>query len=403
MASVIDLLGYPVMIRPSNVLGGRAMAILRNTQCLKKYLTKNQNIILDGPILIDRFLEHAIEIDVDAISDGQDVYIAGMMQHIEHAGIHSGDSACVLPPYSLSTKMQNEITQSTVKLAKALRIKGFINVQYAVYREKLYVIEVNPRVSRTVPFVAKATRLPIAAIASQIIAEDKKLSDFKLPSCLPQYFSVKEVVLPFARFSGVDFLLGPEMKSTGEVMGWDKNLSIAFAKAQMSAFNKIPIQGTALVVYPKERKKQAFFMIQSLIDLGFKVGVVKELVDDHLPANVFCLEHALLAKKQDVKKIKEGQEGMMIKKEDTNFAFLSLVDFLDFMQSERVKLVISIENSESLKVFRQAILLSRVSYFSTHESALLALDFIKYSQKKKPFDSDKDWRVAPIQIYFPQN
>ena len=184
-------------------------------------------MILDGPILIDRFLENAIEVDVDGIYDGESIYIAGIMEHIEPAGIHSGDSACVIPPWSLSKSLQTQINKTTEMLAKALKVRGFINVQYAVRDEKLYMIEVNPRASRTTPFVAKSTGVPIAAIASQVMV-GKKLTDFHLPPLHLNHFSFKEVVLPFSRFAHADTLLGPEMKSTGEVMGWDKNFSLAF-------------------------------------------------------------------------------------------------------------------------------------------------------------------------------
>ena len=255
ITSAIDRMsGFPVVIRPSHVLGGQKMAILKNQLDLKQYLQQNSHIIMDGPILIDRFLEQAIEIDVDAICDGKQVHIAGIMEHIEKAGIHSGDSACVLPPYSISEKMIEEIKQSTKLLAQSIGVVGFMNVQYAIKDECLYVIEVNPRSSRTVPFVSKATGVPIAKIATQVMV-GSKLNQFSLSTYGPRHFAVKEVVLPFSRFPQEDVLLGPEMRSTGEVMGWSPHLHEAFLKAQSSAFNTLPSKGLALLVYDEKDHK----------------------------------------------------------------------------------------------------------------------------------------------------
>lgn len=380
IASTIKKIGYPVVIRPSNVLGGRAMAILQSSRCLEKYLKENQNVILDGPILIDRFLENAIEVDVDAIYDGEEIYIAGIMEHIEHAGIHSGDSACVLPPWSLSKSLQTEIVRTTEVLAKALQIKGFINVQYAVYDGKLYMIEVNPRASRTTPFVAKATGVPIATIASQVMV-GKRLLDFQLPCLSSKHFSFKEVVLPFSRFTHTDTLLGPEMKSTGETMGWDKQFLLAFAKAQLAAFNNIPIKGFALICYPKSQKDKALFVIHKLMHLNFKVGVIGELASDLQKQikNVINLEKLIL--------LKTGKKSL---------SDLDTLNFLDFLQSQRVNFAIVTDNHARLKNLRRGIMLNRISYFSTHEPALLAVDFIKVSQNKN-YLSPQDWEIQPIQ------
>ena len=380
IAFTIKKIGYPVVVRPSNVLGGRSMAILRGSQCLEKYLKENQNMILDGPILIDRFLKNAIEVDVDAIYDGDKIYIAGIMEHIEHAGVHSGDSACVLPPWSLSKSLQIEIVKTTEILAKVLKIKGFINVQYAIYNEKLYMIEVNPRASRTTPFVAKATGVPIVAIASQVMV-GKKLINFQLPCSLPQHFSFKEVVLPFSRFTHTDILLGPEMKSTGETMGWDKQFLLAFAKAQLAAFNSVPTKGFVLICYSKSQKDKALFAVHKLINLGFKVGVIGELAHDLQKQikNVINLEKLILSKVQA-----------------KDLSHLNPLHFLDFLQSQKINFAIITDNHFRLKNLRRGIMLSRISYFSTHELASLAIDFIEMSQNKNYFIS-KDWNIKPIQ------
>jgi carbamoyl-phosphate synthase large subunit len=265
---------YPVVIRPSNVIGGRAMEIVYNKDGLTKYIKNNGRFILDGPILIDKFLDNAIEIDVDAISDGDDVFIAGIMQHIEEAGIHSGDSACSLPPYSLSKQIIATIKESTIKLAKAIEIVGLINIQYAIKDNKLYVIEVNPRSSRTVPFVAKATGINIAQIASLVMV-GKKLSEFDLenaPNYSKNYYSVKEVVFPFARFNNTDTLLGPEMKSTGEVMGIDRSFGMAFLKAQLAAGNKIIPGGNVLIsIANKNKNSEILEIAKQLQECGSKI------------------------------------------------------------------------------------------------------------------------------------
>ncbi len=367
----IDEIGYPVVIRPSNVLGGQAMATLQSAQCLKKYLKENQELILDGPILIDRFLENAVEVDVDGIYDGESIYIAGIMEHIELAGIHSGDSACVIPPWSLSKSLQVQINKTTEVLAKALKVKGLMNVQYAVCNEKLYMIEVNPRASRTTPFVAKSTGVPIAAIASQVMV-GKKLVDFHLPPLHLNHFSFKEVVLPFSRFAGADTVLGPEMKSTGEVMGWDKNFSLAFGKSQLAAFNAIPTKGFALVCYPQSCKKNGLSIVKKLMDLGFKVGVVGDVSGD---VKEQCIEDIILSTYQK-----------------KNLEDLNTTHFLNFLQSQNINLAIMVDHRPHLKNLRRAIMLSRICYFSTEQPAMLALDFIKTSQAKNCMPS-----IHPIQ------
>jgi len=282
-------IGFPVVVRPSYVLGGKGMAIIYDENYLLKYLAEYSEVFDTGPLLLDKFLTDAIEVDVDALCDGHEVFVAGIMQHIEEAGIHSGDSACSIPPYSLSEKSIVEIKKATQKLALALNVSGLMNVQYALKDDILYVLEVNPRASRTVPFVAKATGIPIAKIASLIMV-GKKLSDFKLTEKKLNYYAVKEVVLPFARFSNVDIILGPEMKSTGEVMGIDKSFALAFAKAQIATGTKLPTSGLVFLSVKDSDKKYLPEIAQKLIDIGFRIvatrGTAKYLAENNIAVTI---------------------------------------------------------------------------------------------------------------------
>jgi carbamoyl-phosphate synthase large subunit len=282
-------IGFPIVVRPSYVLGGKGMAIIDNQNSLEQYLKDCQDVFTTGPLLLDQFLSNAIEIDVDALSDGENVFVAGIMQHIEEAGIHSGDSACSLPPYSLSQENIINIKQATIKLALALKVKGLMNVQFAIKNDNLYVLEVNPRASRTVPFVAKATGIPIAKIASLLMI-GKKLVDFNLKEPKPTYFAVKEAVLPFARFNDTDTLLGPEMKSTGEVMGIDKTFALAFAKAQVAAGVKLPTSGLAFLSVKNNDKPQLIDIAKQLINIGFNLvatkGTAKFLAEHHIAVTI---------------------------------------------------------------------------------------------------------------------
>ncbi len=269
-------MGFPVVVRPSYVLGGRAMAIIHDAESLKAYTTELFAQFGDGPILVDTFLQDAVEVDVDALADGKDVYVAGIMEHIEEAGIHSGDSACSLPPYSLARNMVLAIRDQTIKLAKALNVVGLMNVQFAIKDEEIFVLEVNPRASRTVPFVAKTIGLPIAKIAARIMAGES-LASFNLPPSPTdnpdslKHVAVKEAVFPFARFAGVDVVLGPEMKSTGEAMGLDMDFAHAFAKAQIAAGSTIPLAGTVFISVKEKDKPTAAIIVADLIKLGFSV------------------------------------------------------------------------------------------------------------------------------------
>jgi carbamoyl-phosphate synthase large subunit len=286
---VAQRIGYPVVIRPSYVLGGRAMEIVHEPAVLARYMATAVKASGKNPVLIDRYLQDAIEVDVDALADGTDVAIAGIMEHIEEAGIHSGDSACSLPPYSLSPDVIADIEQQTAALAKALKVVGLMNVQYAVKDSDVYVLEVNPRASRTVPFVAKATGVPVAKIAARVMAGER-LATFDLGRKRRRAVAVKEAVFPFARFPGVDLILGPEMKSTGEVMGIDGDFGRAFAKAQLGAGLELPLKG-AVFVSVRDRDKPAMVEpCRRLAQMGFSLiatrGTAGLLRQQGLPVEV---------------------------------------------------------------------------------------------------------------------
>ena len=263
-------IGYPVVLRPSYVLGGRAMQIVYSDDGLKRYMTSAVLVSGDSPVLIDAYLEGAIEVDVDALCDGTDVYIAGIMQHIEEAGVHSGDSACALPPFSIEPHLIAEMKVQTGALARRLGVVGLMNIQFALKDDTVYLLEVNPRASRTVPFVAKATGVPVAKIASRIMAGEP-LAGFNLSEKPLGHIAVKEAVFPFARFPGVDIVLGPEMKSTGEVMGIDRDLDSAFAKSQIGAGSAPPLSGTVFLSVRNEDKLAIVEEARLLTDMGFRI------------------------------------------------------------------------------------------------------------------------------------
>jgi carbamoyl-phosphate synthase large subunit len=289
---IAEDIGFPLVIRPSYVLGGRAMEIVRDMDQLRRYIREAVVVSGDSPVLLDSYLSGAVECDVDALSDGKNVHVAGIMQHIEEAGVHSGDSACSLPPYSLSAEIIDELKVQTNALALGLNVVGLMNVQFAVKDGEIYLIEVNPRASRTVPFVAKATDSAIASIAARLMAGEP-LSNFpmrepyrdvsyggSLPIADPMtladpnmpWFSVKEAVMPFARFPGVDTLLGPEMRSTGEVMGWDRSFARAFLKAQMGAGMELPKSGTVFFsIKDSDKGDQMTDAAKLLISQGFEL------------------------------------------------------------------------------------------------------------------------------------
>ncbi|SMO53593.1 carbamoyl-phosphate synthase large subunit [Balnearium lithotrophicum] len=270
---IAEEIGFPVLMRPSYVLGGRAMRIVYNMTELRQYMAEAVEVSEEKPVLIDKFLEDAVEFDVDAVADGESVIIGGVMEHIEEAGIHSGDSACVLPTFSVSREIVERIKEITRKIALELKVKGLINIQFAVKDNEIYIIEVNPRASRTVPFVSKATGIPLAKIATKV-SMGKKLKDLGIREVEPSYYSVKEAVFPFDRFPEVDPVLGPEMKSTGEVMGIDRNLGIAFYKAQLASGSRLPLEpscGKVFISVKDKDKPKIFGIAKKLSDMGFKI------------------------------------------------------------------------------------------------------------------------------------
>ncbi len=268
-------IGYPLVVRPSYVLGGRAMEIVHEQAQLERYMREAVKVSNESPVLLDRFLNDALEVDVDALSDGEDVIIGGIMEHIEQAGVHSGDSACSLPPYSLSPALQDELRSQTVLMAKALGVIGLMNVQFAIQGETVYVLEVNPRASRTVPFVSKACGIQLAKIAARCMTGRKLIDQGVTREIIPPYFSVKEAVFPFIKFPGVDTILGPEMKSTGEVMGVGKTFAEAFVKSQLGSGTKLPKGGRAFISVRREDREKVVEIARSLSSLGFSLVATK--------------------------------------------------------------------------------------------------------------------------------
>ena len=285
--AIADRIGYPVLVRPSFVLGGRGMMIVYNDDELRRYIRNAADVSPDRPILVDRFLENATEVDVDCISDGETSVVGAIMEHIEQAGIHSGDSACVIPAFSLSDKIKTEIVNGAKALARELEVRGLMNIQFAVKDDELYVIEVNPRASRTVPFVSKSIGVPLAKLAAKIMVGEKLVDLGFTEEVLPPCFCVKEAVFPWGRFPGIDIVLGPEMKSTGEVMGADADLGMAYAKAQTSAFNPLPTEGNVFFSVNDRDKDRAVPIARDLSELGFVIhatgGTFKRLLAEEIP------------------------------------------------------------------------------------------------------------------------
>lgn len=306
-------IGYPVLVRPSFVLGGRAMELVYNDEDLARYVRNAIDVSPDRPVLVDRFLEDAIEVDVDCIADGEISVIGAIMEHIEEAGIHSGDSACVIPTFSLSDAILKEIATATKAMARELRVRGLMNVQFAVKGEDVYVLEVNPRASRTVPFVSKAIGVPLAKYAAQIMTGEKSLRDLNFTKeIVPKHFSVKEAVFPFLRYQGVDIALGPEMKSTGEVMGIDADLGLAFAKSQMAAPPPLPKGGNVFISVKDDDKPNVISLAHEFVGLGFKIISTSGTAATLAAANVPVTE---------VYKIREGRPHVLdlVRNGDINF------------------------------------------------------------------------------------
>ncbi len=353
-------IGYPVLVRPSYVLGGRAMEIVYDESNLEKFIKEAVAVSGEHPVLIDKFLEDAIEVDVDMIGDGQTYVIGGIMEHIEEAGIHSGDSAMALPTYTLSQKILDEIRDSTVKMGKELNVVGLMNVQYAVKDEKVYVLEVNPRASRTVPLVSKVIGVPLANLATKVML-GKKLKDLGFTKeIIPAHVAVKESVFPFNRFPGVDVILGPEMKSTGEVMGIDKDFAHAYIKSQIAAGQKVPVKGNVFISVRDRDKRPVAFIAKKLEDLGF-----------HIYATVGTAS-ALGKNGIDVKVLNKIAEGRP--------------NIIDLMKDGKIQLVINtpsgrIPREDEVKI-RSAVILYNIPYTTTISGAQATTNGIEALAKK---------------------
>jgi carbamoyl-phosphate synthase large subunit len=372
-------IGYPVMLRPSYVLGGLAMQIVHTEEELDDYIARisralggpSEFAVSDKrPLLVDRYLRDAIEVDVDAICDGEDVFVAGVMEHIEEAGVHSGDSACALPPYSLPKKTIAEIEAQTKKLALALDVRGLINIQFAVKDEDIYILEANPRASRTAPFVAKAINRPIAAAAAKVMA-GVKLNELKLDRPSRDHVAVKEAVFPFARFPGVDPVLGPEMRSTGEVMGLDRDFVAAFAKSQIACGVNLPTEGCVFVSVKNADKPALAAMAQDLISLGFRV-VATGGTAEYLKAKGVGVEQ--------INKVAEGRPHIV-----------------DAMKNGEVHLVFNTtEGAQSYRdsySIRRTALTQNIPYYTTMSGGRAAIQAIRLLKSGAPLG------VRPLQAY----
>ncbi len=360
-----DRVGYPVLVRPSYVLGGRAMVIAYDAASVSKYMTEAVEYSQERPVLIDHFLEDAVEVDVDALCDGEDVIIAGVMQHIEEAGIHSGDSSCVLPAVDLSVTVLDTIREYTRKLALALNVVGLVNLQFAIQRDSVYVIEVNPRASRTVPYVSKATGIPLAKIAARLMT-GRKLKDL-LPEQLASgldletgsHFFVKSPVFPWNKFPGVDTVLGPEMKSTGEVMGVADNFGEAFAKAQISAGQYLPLKGTVFFSVNDRDKSQLVQVARQYIDLGFHIVATEGTA-------VILAQNGMIVDR--VYKVKEGRPNVV-----------------DYIKGDRIQLIVNTPHGQDTffdeKAIRRAAVTQRIPTITTMAAARAAAEGIAALQK----------------------
>jgi len=358
---VAKKIGYPVLVRPSYVLGGRAMEIVYDESLLERFIIEAAKVSGEHPILIDKFLEDAIEVDVDVLGDGNTFVIGGIMEHIEEAGIHSGDSAMVLPTYTLSQDLVNKIREATYKMAKELNVVGLMNVQYAVKDEKVYVLEVNPRASRTVPFVSKAIGLPLAKLATKVML-GKKLKDLGFTKeIIPKHVAVKESVFPFNRFPGVDVILGPEMKSTGEVMGIDKDFGRAYIKSQIAAGQNLPKKGNVFISVRDRDKRAVVFIAKKLVDLGFQVystsGTAAALEKNGIDVKI-------------LPKLSEGRPNI-----------------LDLMKDGKIQMVINtpsgrIPRQDELKI-RSHVVLYNIPYTTTISGAQATVNGIETLIKKE--------------------
>ena len=359
---ISNKIGLPLVIRPSYVLGGRAMEIVHEKNQLKEFINEAFKASEENPILIDKFINNAMEVDVDAISDGKDVYVAGIMQHIEEAGIHSGDSACCLPPISIKENLLRELKIQTRKLALALKVKGFLNIQFAIKKDEIFVIEVNPRASRTVPFVSKANGVPLAKIASRIMAGEK-LSKYKLKYQTNKTFAVKEAVFPFNKFPESDVLLGPEMKSTGEVMGLDDNFGMAYAKSQIAASNSLPTKGLAFLSVKDSHKDEIIDLAKKLLKLNFNLCGTEGTASAIRNKGIKC---------KKINKVSSGTPHIV-----------------DVLNSKKIALVINTGGGKrrhrvsDARALRRATLINKVPYCTNMSTAYACLEAIQSLKNKK--------------------
>jgi len=370
-------IGYPLVVRPSYVLGGRAMEVVFTESDLRTYMAEAVTVSNDSPVLLDRFLDVAIEVDVDAICDGDDVYIGGIMEHIEQAGVHSGDSSCSLPPNSLTAEVQTELKAQTRKLALALKVVGLMNIQFAIQNGIIYVLEVNPRASRTVPFVSKATGVPLAKMAARVMAGEKLKALDLLKERVPTFFSVKEAVFPFANFPDADPILGPEMKSTGEVMGTGRSFGEAYAKAQLASGVILPTRGVCLISVRERDKELAAKLAKQLLDRGFEivatVGTAKVIATAGLPVRI-------------VNKVREGRPHIV-----------------DMIKNDEISLIVNTTEGkqatlESRSIRREAVH-RKVTYYTTINAALAtceALDHLDSGEVNLLSDMHKEVKQKEV-------
>ncbi len=348
--------GFPLVVRPSYVLGGRAMDIVFNEDDLRQYMTDAVKVSNDSPVLLDRFLDLAIEVDVDAVSDGEDVLIGGIMEHIEQAGVHSGDSSCSLPPYSLSVEIQDELRAQTRKLAKALNVIGLMNIQFAIQSGVIYILEVNPRASRTVPFVSKATGVPLAKVAARVMTGKTLAMQGRTVERIPHFFSVKEAVFPFIKFPEADPILGPEMKSTGEVMGTGNTFGEAYAKAQAASGVVLPTRGLCFISVRDRDKPAAVQLARLFIDRGFEIAATGGTAQAMTDSGIIC---------QRVNKVREGRPHVV-----------------DMIKNDEVALIVNTTEGkqavrESRSIRREAVA-RRVTYYTTVAGARATCDALDH-------------------------
>ena len=381
---IADEIGYPVLVRPSYVLGGRAMRIVYNQKELEEYMDEAVSVSNESPVLIDQFLDRAIELDVDAISDGKSVYIGGVMQHIEEAGIHSGDSACSLPTVSISEKILDEVDEITKNIAIGLGVRGLMNIQYAIYRDEIFLIEVNPRASRTVPFVSKTTGIPMAKVATRVMFGEELEKALKFydrygvvqfdgnvfKPKLKKHVAVKEAVFPFNKIDGADLILGPEMKSTGEVMGISHSFPISFAKSQLASKNRIPRSGKVFISLTDYDKPHSLDIVRDFIELGFQIVATSG-------THRYFQQHGI--ESEEVLKISEGRPN---------------ID--DKLKNGEIALVINTSDSRSskndAKLIRQTVLRENIPYFTTLSATRATTEALKEMKKDR-------FEVVSIQEY----